>query len=66
MKLRIVPRLNYYVVEVVYEQHIQQLVSGEAVAGVDVGLNNLAAVTSNQKEFKPFLVNGRPVKAVNN
>ena len=65
-EVRIVPRLNYYVVEVVYEQHIQQLVSGEAVAGVDVGLNNLAAVTSNQKEFKPFLVNGRPVKAVNN
>ena len=34
--------------------------------GVDVGLNNLAAVTSNQKGFKPFLINGRPVKAVNN
>jgi len=26
----------------------------------------LAAVTSNQKGFKPFLINGRPVKAVNN
>src|ERR687886_68818 len=65
-EVRIVPRLNYYVVEVIYEQPIQQLVSGEAVAGVDIGLNNLAAVTSNQKGFKPFLINGRPVKAVNN
>lgn len=65
-EVRIVPRLNYYVIEVVYEQPIQQLVSGEAVAGVDVGLNNLAAVTSNQKGFKPFLINGRPVKAINN
>ena len=65
-EVRIVPRLNYYVVEVIYEQPIQQLVSGEAVAGVDVGLNNLAAVTSNQKGFQPFLINGRPVKAVNN
>jgi IS605 OrfB family transposase len=65
-EVRIVPRLNYYVVEVIYEQPIQQLVSGEAVAGVDIGLNNLAAVTSNQKGFKPFLINGRPIKAVNN
>ncbi|NET54867.1 MAG: IS200/IS605 family element transposase accessory protein TnpB [Symploca sp. SIO2E6] len=65
-EVRIVPRLDYYMVEVVYEQPIQQLVSGEAVAGVDIGLNNLAAVTSNQKGFKPFLINGRPVKALNN
>ncbi|HEY9742394.1 MAG TPA: transposase [Coleofasciculaceae cyanobacterium] len=65
-EVRIVPRLNYYVMEVIYEQSIQQLVSGEAVASVDVGLNNLAAVASNQKGFKPFLINGRPVKAINN
>ncbi len=65
-EVRIIPRLNYYVVEIIYEQPIQQLVNSEAVAGVDVGLNNLAAVTSNQKGFKPFLINGRPVKAVNN
>jgi IS605 OrfB family transposase len=65
-EVRIVPQLNYYVMEVIYEQSIQQLVSGEAVASVDVGLNNLAAVASNQKGFKPFLINGRPVKAINN
>ncbi|NES20519.1 MAG: transposase, partial [Symploca sp. SIO3E6] len=47
-EVRIVPRLDYYMVEVIYEQPIQQLVSGERVAGVDIGLNNLAAVTSNQ------------------
>ena len=64
-EVRIVPRLNYYVVEIIYEQPIQQLVNGEDVVGIDVGLNNLAAVTSNQKGFKPFLVNGRPVKAIN-
>lgn len=65
-EVRIIPRLNYYVIEIIYEHPIQQLVNSEAIAGVDVGLNNLAAVTSNQKGFKPFLVNGRPVKAVNN
>jgi IS605 OrfB family transposase len=65
-EVRIVPRLNYYVLEVIYEQPIEQLVNGEAIAGVDIGLNNLAAVTSNQKGFRPFLINGRPVKAINN
>jgi IS605 OrfB family transposase len=65
-EVRIVPRLNYYVVEIIYGQPVQQLVDSEAIAGVDIGLNNLAAVTSNQKGFKPFLINGRPVKAVNN
>jgi IS605 OrfB family transposase len=65
-EVRIVPRLNYYMVEVIYEQPIQQLVNGESIASVDIGLNNLAAVTSNQKGFQPFLINGRPVKAINN
>jgi IS605 OrfB family transposase len=65
-EVRIVPRLNYYVVEVIYEQPIQQLVNGKSIASVDIGLNNLAAVTSNQKGFQPFLINGRPVKAINN
>jgi IS605 OrfB family transposase len=65
-EVRIVPRADYYVLEVIYSQPIEQLVNGEAVVSIDVGLNNLAAVTSNQKGFKPFLINGRPVKAINN
>ena len=35
------------------------------VAGVDIGLNNLAAVASNKPGFVPFLVNGRPLKSIN-
>lgn len=65
-QVRIVPQLNYYVVEIIYEKPVQQLVDGDLIASVDIGLNNLAAVTSNQKGFKPFLINGRPVKAINN
>jgi putative transposase len=33
--------------------------------GVDPGVNNLMALTSNEKTFKPIIVNGRPVKAIN-
>ncbi len=65
-QVRIVPRIGFYVVEVVYEQ-------GEAVpsgnpalyAAVDIGVDNLAAITSNQKGFVPRLVNGRPIKSIN-
>lgn len=35
------------------------------VAGIDIGLDNLAAITSNQKDFKPVLINGRPLKSIN-
>lgn len=65
-EVRMVLRLNYYVVEVIYSQPRQQLVKGTEVASVDIGWNNLAAITSNPKGFQPFLINGRPVKAINN
>jgi IS605 OrfB family transposase len=35
------------------------------VAAIDPGLNNLIALTSNKVGFVPRLVNGRPIKSVN-
>lgn len=37
----------------------------DLVAGIDIGLNNLATLTSNKPEFTPLLVNGRPLKSIN-
>ncbi|MCC3557149.1 transposase, partial [Microcoleus sp. PH2017_35_SFW_U_B] len=34
-------------------------------AGVDLGLNNLVALTSNQPGFIPLLINGRTLKSIN-
>jgi putative transposase len=34
-------------------------------AGVDIGLNNLAVLTSDKPGFVPRVVNGRPVKSIN-
>ncbi len=34
-------------------------------AGIDLGINNLATITSNKDGFQPRLVNGRPVKSIN-
>lgn len=34
-------------------------------AGIDLGVNNLASVSTNNKENSQFLVNGKPLKAIN-
>lgn len=63
---RIVPRRGYYVVEVVYEREpVPTAVDSSLCAGIDIGLNNLAALTSNKVGFVPRIVNGRPVKSIN-
>ena len=65
-QVRIVPRKGYYVVEVVYEREpILAAVNPALYAGIDIGLNNLAAITSNKAGFVPRMVNGRPVKSLN-
>ena len=64
-EVRIVPRLDYYSIEVIYEEQLEQKVTGDYAASIDLGLNNLATVTSNQPGFVPYLVNGRPLKAMN-
>jgi IS605 OrfB family transposase len=65
-QVRIIPRFGFYVVEVIYEQEsVQASVDPELRAGVDIGLNNLAMLTSDKPGFVPRLVNGRPVKSIN-
>src|SRR5262249_36809603 len=65
-QVRIVPHATHYTVEVIYEQEvISASVDPQWVAGMDLGVNNLAMLTSNQPGFTPLLVNGRPLKALN-
>ncbi len=60
------PHATHYTVEVVYEQTIEPVnVNPQWVAGMDLGVNNLAVVTANQPGFTPLLVNGHPLKALN-
>ena len=62
---RIVPKGNHYVIEILYKVASKPLRSElpERVAFIDPGLNNLMTITSNC--FNPILVNGRPLKAIN-
>jgi putative transposase len=65
IEVRLVPRPTCYVVEIVYEKQEAEQSTSNYVAGIDIGLTNLVALTSNQPGFKPLLINGRPLKSVN-
>jgi putative transposase len=65
-QVRIVPRNGFYLIEVIYEQEpVQAEVNPAYYAGIDIGTNNLLALTSNKPAFQAIVVNGRPVKSVN-
>jgi putative transposase len=65
-QVRIVPKATHYVVEVIYRVIPKPFeLNPEWIAGIDIGLDNLAAITSNKIGFQPILVNGRPLKSIN-
>src|SRR6266496_5319181 len=65
-QVRIVPRNGHYVVEVIYSKKpAQAQVDPSFCVGIDLGVTNLAAITSNREGWVPRLVNGRPIKSVN-
>ena len=65
-QVRIVPRNRHYVVEVIYSVETQTAqVNPDHVLAVDLGVDNLAALASNQPGFVPLLVNGKPLKSIN-
>jgi putative transposase len=67
VEVRLVPRTNDYELELVYAVKPSENKSLEPslVAGIDLGINNLLAITSNKAGFQPLLVNGRPLKSLN-
>ncbi|MCY7384135.1 MAG: transposase [Microcoleus sp. CAN_BIN18] len=74
-QVRLVPKCDSYVIEVIYNACAERSRSKpestaiaspkEAIASIDLGLNNLVALTSNQPGFVPVLINGRPLKSIN-
>lgn len=63
-QVRIVPKNSYYKVEVIYEiDEIEELEDNDRYAAIDLGVNNLATVSFN--DSKPFIINGKPLKSIN-
>lgn len=65
--VRITPVNKYqYAIEVVYTvEDTPTLKSNKRYAAIDLGLNNLATLTSNTKELRPMVFNGKPLKSIN-
>lgn len=64
IEARIVPKSSCYVLEIVYEK-AEETTNHQQIAGIDLGVNNLMAVTTNQTGVRPLLIKGRPLKAIN-
>ena len=63
-QVRIIPKVGCYVIEVVYEVEENRLKQNQRVAAIDLGLNNLAAVVTNDGD-NPILISGRKIKSIN-
>jgi putative transposase len=66
VEVRVIPKSGCYVAEIVYEQESLQHSTACAIAGADIGLVNLLALSSNQSGLKPLLIKGGALKAINN
>jgi putative transposase len=64
-QVRLVPKCDSYVIEVIYNEQESTASDDNFVASIDLGLDNLVALTSNQPGFTPLLINGRPLKSIN-
>ena len=63
-QVRIIPKNNKYVIEVVYNKEVKQPIINNNYASIDLGLNNLTTIGFN--DFKdPFIIKGTPLKSIN-
>lgn len=64
VEVRVLPRNNHHIVEVVYKVEDKEVkIDNNRYASVDLGINNLMTVSSNVT--KPFIINGKPLKSIN-
>ena len=66
-QVRIISKNNQFVVEIVYKTNkvIDYKKDNERYLTIDPGLDNAFTLASNVKGFKPVIINGRPLKAIN-
>ena len=63
-QIRIIPKVGCYVIEIVYEAEENRLKQNQRVAAIDLGLNNLATVVTNDGD-NPILISGKKIKSIN-
>ena len=71
-QVRIVPKLDYFQIEIVYEKKESEYARRAKLkntkihnAAIDIGVGNLATTTLDDKRVYPLIINGRPLKSIN-
>lgn len=65
-QVRIVPlNTNQYKIEIIYIVKDTEIIVNNNYAGIDLGLNNLATIIMNNNLSKSFIINGKPIKSIN-
>ena len=54
-----------YIIEIIYEVEPLPIKESDRIAGIDLGVDNLIALTTNAPTIKPILINGKPLKSIN-
>ena len=64
--VRIVPLGTSYVVVRVYAHEVTPLeLDSSGILSLDLGIDNLAAIVSNQPAYQPVLIGGKSIKSIN-
>ena len=65
-QVRIIPNSSCYIIEIIYEyQQEDKNLNKSNYLSIDLGINNLCAMISNQPGLKPILINGKQIKSFN-
>lgn len=71
-QVRIIPRLDNFIIEIVYEKMKGEYTEQATLrnkkthsAAIDIGIDNLATITSDNEDAYPLIVNGRALKSIN-
>ena len=66
-QVRIIPQASCYIIEVVYEKEEikHEHLNDNLYLGIDLGINNLVSMISNQPGLTPILINGQIIKSYN-
>ena len=66
LEVKISPKAHCYVIVVVYRiNDVDMVPDNGRYLGIDLGLNNLFTIGSNVQGLQPVIINGKPLKAIN-
>lgn len=65
-QVKIVPRTDgTFILLIIYNKEDSKKSTGKHSFGIDLGMKNLMTVTSDKADFRPIIVNGRPLVSLN-